>query len=117
MGVAHAKSHDTLTSREPNKMNGFLASVNNLQDAIVVSQNGADIIDLKEPSQGALGGLSTHTIQTIVDHLWETSVVSATVGDLEADISLILDRIEAVADTGVDYVKVGMFSQLSLIHI
>ena len=116
MGVAHAKSHDTLTSREPNKMNGFLASVNNLQDAIVVSQNGADIIDLKEPSQGALGGLSTHTIQTIVDHLWETSVVSATVGDLEADISLILDRIEAVADTGVDYVKVGMFSQRHIEH-
>jgi uncharacterized protein (UPF0264 family) len=26
-------------------------------------------------------------------------------------VPLILDRIEAVADTGVDYVKVGMFSQ------
>ena len=116
MGLAHAKSNHTLTSREPNNMSGFLASVNNLQDAIIVSQNGADIIDLKEPSQGALGGLSTHTIQTVVDHLWETSVVSATVGDLEADITLILDRIEAVADTGVDYVKVGMFSQRHIEH-
>ena len=92
-------------------MTGFLASVNNLQDAIIVSRNGANIIDLKEPSQGALGGLSVQEIHNVVDHLWESSVVSATVGDLEADVPLILDRIEAVADTGVDYVKVGMFSQ------
>lgn len=92
-------------------MTGFLASVNNLDDAILVSQNGADIIDLKEPSQGALGGLGLQEIHEVVDHLWESCVVSATVGDLEADVPLILDRIEAVADTGVDYVKVGMFSQ------
>jgi len=92
-------------------MTGFLASVNNLEDAILVNQHGADIIDLKEPSQGALGGLDLHQIHEIVDHLWESCVVSATVGDLDADVPLILDRIEAVADTGVDYVKVGMFSQ------
>lgn len=92
-------------------MTGFLASVNNLEDAILVNQHGADIIDLKEPSQGALGGLDLHQIHAVVDHLWESCVVSATVGDLDADVPLILDRIEAVADTGVDYVKVGMFSQ------
>lgn len=92
-------------------MTGFLASVNNLDDAILVSQHGADIIDLKEPSQGALGGLSLGEIHKVVDHLWESCVISATVGDLDADVPLILDRIEAVADTGVDYVKVGMFSQ------
>lgn len=97
-------------------MSGFLASVDNLSDAIIVKQNGADIIDLKQPSQGALGALSTSTIQSIVDHLWESSIVSATVGDLDADISLILDRIQAVADTGVDYVKVGMFSQAHIDH-
>ena len=92
-------------------MTGFLASVDNLQDAITVSQHGADIIDLKDPSRGALGGLTIEAIHTIVDHLWEKSIVSATVGDLDADISLILKKIEQVADTGVDYVKVGMFSQ------
>ncbi len=92
-------------------MSGFLASVDNLDDAVVVSEHGADIIDLKDPNQGALGGLDIETIHTIVDHLWEKSVISATVGDLEADVSLILERIGQVADTGVDYVKVGMFSQ------
>jgi len=92
-------------------MTGFLASVNNLKDAISVSNYGADIIDLKDPHHGALGGLPISIIQNIVDHLWEKSVVSATVGDLEADVSLILEKIGLVADTGVDYVKVGMFSQ------
>ncbi len=92
-------------------MTGFLASVDNLEDAITVSEHGADIIDLKDPSQGALGGLTIKSIHNIVDHLWEKSIVSATVGDLDADVSLILDSIEKVADTGVDYVKVGMFSQ------
>jgi len=92
-------------------MTGFLASVDNLQDAITVSEQGADIIDLKDPNQGALGGLSIDSIHAIVDHLWEKSIVSATVGDLDADVSLILEKIGQVADTGVDYVKVGMFTQ------
>ena len=92
-------------------MTGFLASVDNLKDAITVSEHGADIIDLKNPSEGALGGLTLEDIHTIVDHIWEKSVVSATVGDLDADLPLILERIKQVADTGVDYVKVGMFSQ------
>jgi len=34
-------------------MSGFLASVDNLEDAIKVNQLGADIIDLKDPKQGA----------------------------------------------------------------
>ena len=92
-------------------MTGFLASVDNLDDAITVSEHGADIIDLKDPNQGALGGLTINAIHNIVDHLWEKSIVSATVGDLDADVSLILEQIGKVADTGVDYVKVGMFSQ------
>ncbi len=92
-------------------MTGFLASVDNLQDAITVSEYGADIIDLKDPNRGALGGLSIDEIHNIVDHLWEKSIVSATVGDLEADVSVILEKIGQVADTGVDYVKVGMFSK------
>ena len=92
-------------------MSGFLASVDNLDYAITVNQLGADIIYLKDPKQGALGGLNCKLISEVVDQLWESAVISATVGDLEADVSLILDRIQAVADTGVDYVKVGMFSQ------
>lgn len=92
-------------------MTGFLASVDNLNDALTVSEHGADIIDLKNPSEGALGGLALEDIHTIVDHIWEKSVVSATVGDLDADLPVMLNKIKQVADTGVDYVKVGMFSQ------
>lgn len=96
-------------------MSGFLASVDNLDDAIVAADHGADIIDLKDPKSGALGGLDVEIIHSIVDHLWEKSIISATVGDLEANVTLILDRIGQVADTGVDYVKVGMFSQQHII--
>ena len=80
-------------------MTGFLASVDNLEDAITVSECGADIIDLKDPGSGALGGLSITEIHNVVDHLWEKSIVSATVGDLDADASLILEKIGSVADT------------------
>ena len=91
-------------------MSGFLASVDNLSDAIIAAEQGADIIDLKNPRQGALGGLEIDTLHKIVDHLWEKSLISATVGDLAADVALIMERIGQVADTGVDYVKVGMFT-------
>ncbi|MEJ2115924.1 MAG: (5-formylfuran-3-yl)methyl phosphate synthase, partial [Gammaproteobacteria bacterium] len=36
-------------------MTGMLASVRNLEEAMMVYQGGADIIDLKEPNEGALG--------------------------------------------------------------
>ena len=91
-------------------MTGMLASVRNLEEANIVYQGGVDIIDLKEPSYGALGAVPLKEIHHVVDNLWEKCLISATVGDLPADVSAIEDKVLQIAETGVDYVKVGMFS-------
>jgi len=92
-------------------MTGMLASVRNLEEAKLVFEGGADIIDLKEPNDGALGSVSLHEIHHVVDDLWEKCVISATIGDLPADYAKINEKISQTAETGVDYVKVGMFSE------
>ena len=92
-------------------MTGMLASVRNLEEAVMVYQGGADIIDLKEPNEGALGAAPLTEIHRVVDDLWEKCVISATIGDLPADQVKINEKVMQTAETGVDYVKVGMFSE------
>ena len=92
-------------------MTGMLASVRNLDEAKRVYNGGANIIDLKEPNDGALGAVSLSQILQIVDDLWEKCEISATIGDLPADYSKINEKVIQTAETGVDYVKVGMFSE------
>ncbi len=92
-------------------MTGMLASVRNLQESNIAYQGGADIIDLKEPNHGALGAVPLNVIHYVVDELWEKCAISATVGDLPADVAAIEDKVMQTAETGVDYVKVGMFSE------
>jgi len=91
-------------------MTGMLASVRSLEEANLVYQGGADIIDLKEPNEGALGAVPLSEIHHVVDDLWEKCVVSATIGDLPADSVQINNKVIQTAETGVDYVKIGMFS-------
>ena len=76
----------------------------------MVYQGGADIIDIKEPNEGALGAVPLSQIHHVVDDLWEKCIVSATIGDLPADSAQINEKVIQTAETGVDYVKVGMFS-------
>ncbi|BCG63096.1 MAG: (5-formylfuran-3-yl)methyl phosphate synthase [Methyloprofundus sp.] len=90
-------------------MNRMLASVNCLDEARTVQQIGADIIDLKQPALGALGALDTQLVQTIVSELGGTQPISATVGDLPMQAELISQAVQAMAATGVDYVKIGFF--------
>ena len=90
----------------------MLVSVRDVPEALLAAQGGADFIDLKEPRRGALGGLDVDTIASIVHALREHGgrlLVSATIGDLPmTDVGAILDRVDAVAACGVDYVKVGI---------
>ena len=90
----------------------MLVSVRDVAEALLAAQGGADFIDLKEPRDGALGGLAVATIAAIVDALREQRSglpISATIGDLPmTDVGAILERVDAVAACGVDYVKVGI---------
>lgn len=92
----------------------LLISVRDVAEALLASQGGADFIDLKEPGQGALGGLPVPTIRAIVEALRRQGLglpVSATIGDLPMQgLTRILECVQAVGDCGVDYVKVGIES-------
>lgn len=90
----------------------LLVSVRSVEEALLAAQGGADFIDLKEPNDGALGGLPVETIAAVIMALRERCItlpVSATIGDLPMHaLAVIRARVEAVAACGVDYVKVGI---------
>jgi len=90
-------------------MTGMLASVADLAEARQVREIGVDIIDLKNPAEGALGALPVADVGRIVSQLGRSRPVSATVGDLPMEADVVLSAAEVMAATGVDYVKIGFF--------
>lgn len=92
-------------------MTGFLASVTNVGEARIALEAGVDIVDLKNPVQGALGALPIVTIEEIVHFVDGRVPVSATVGDLPMQPTILCDAIAATAATGVDIVKIGFFGK------
>jgi len=90
-------------------MTGMLASVENLAEALCVLEAGADIIDLKSPSSGALGALPVETVKQIVVTLAGRRPISATIGDLPMEPARVAAAVETMAATGVDFVKIGFF--------
>ena len=95
-------------------MTRVLVSVRSVEEALIAAHGGADFIDLKEPGQGALGGLPPATIRAIVAALRDagsTLPVSATIGDWPMRaLAAIRERVQAVGECGVDYVKVGILN-------
>ena len=90
-------------------MTGMLASVTSVEEAQIVLKAGVDIIDLKNPEQGALGALQTHVVATVVKSISGKIITSAAVGDIESSDPSLSKLIVNMANTGVDYVKVGLF--------
>lgn len=90
-------------------MTGMLASVNSVEEALLVLHAQVDIIDLKQPEHGALGALDTETVQQIVQVIDHRCPISATIGDLPAQPELVFFAASVMATTGVDYIKIGFF--------
>jgi (5-formylfuran-3-yl)methyl phosphate synthase len=86
----------------------MLASVATLREAQLALQGGADLIDIKDATQGALGAASLSDSQHIVQALRGTAILSATVGDLPMEPSLLVQACAARAALGVSYVKLGL---------
>lgn len=92
-------------------MTNMLASVRSLDEALMALEGGADFIDLKEPSRGALGALDHAAVRICVQTVSGRKPVSATVGDLPAmDPKAMVDAVERMALTGVDFIKIGFFA-------
>jgi dihydroneopterin aldolase len=87
----------------------MLASVTGPAEAEVALDAGVDIIDLKDPSAGALGALPGETVRDAVARIAARRQTSAVTGDLPMLPDTVRAAAEAMAECGVDYVKVGIF--------
>lgn len=89
-------------------MTQLLISVKNLQEARLALAAGVDVIDLKDPSVGALGALDLVVTKEIVHLVNHQTQLSATVGEQHASIDALLADIKLRAETGVDFVKIAV---------
>ncbi len=97
-------------------MTQLLISVTSVEEAQIALAHGADFIDLKDPSKGALGALPLSTIQEVVAfvHLYDIHgkrLTSATIGDLPMQPELIIDKVVTLAASKVDIIKIGFFEE------
>ena len=90
-------------------MTQLLASVKSLDEARIALEYGADIIDLKDPANGALGALPLDTVARVVRMVGGRRTVSATLGDLPMQPQILCETAAQIAATGVDFIKVGFF--------
>ena len=90
-------------------MTGMLASVTSVTEANIALNEKVDIIDLKNPREGALGALDVDILREVVKSINGAITTSATVGDVNPNDPGLLKTINYIAATGVDIVKVGLF--------
>jgi uncharacterized protein (UPF0264 family) len=87
----------------------LLASVRSRDEALQALAGGADLIDFKEPAEGALGRLPDGVIRASLAVLNGARPTSATAGDLPLSPVPAVAAARGIAATGVDFVKIGMF--------
>lgn len=87
----------------------MLASVRDLDEARLVLDGGVDLIDLKQPADGALGALPASVIEEVVAFVAGRTLTSATAGNIEPDAERVQRAMDGIAATGVDFVKAGLF--------
>ena len=89
-------------------MTQLLVSVKNSEEAMLVLAAGVDIIDLKDPSMGALGALNLGITTEIVRLVNGQMLVSATVGEHHASLEVLVADIKQRAEAGVDIIKIAV---------
>lgn len=87
----------------------MLASVRDVHEAQIVLDAGVEVIDLKQPSDGALGALPPDVIRAVVRRVAGRATTSATAGNIGPDAAAVQAAMARIADTGVDIVKAGLF--------
>jgi uncharacterized protein (UPF0264 family) len=84
----------------------LLVSARNAADAAAALAGGADIVDAKEPSAGALGAVTIDVLREMISTVATARPVSAALGDAEDAVALER-RVRARAIEGVAFVKIG----------
>lgn len=86
----------------------MLASVSGPSEAEIALVEGADIIDLKDPAQGAFGAVSLDVVAETLKNVAGRRRVSAVCGELPMDPPRLVEAATTLAATGVDFVKLGI---------
>lgn len=89
-------------------MTQLLISVNNVEEALSALQAGADIIDLKDPRNGALGALDIATSAQIIRAIDGRVTLSATVGEQHKSIYELVDAIYSYHKIGTEIIKLAV---------
>lgn len=84
----------------------LLVSVRNAEEARAALAGGAEIIDAKEPTQGALGPVRIDVLREIVAAVGGMRPVSAALGD-SGDADSLASAAREAAEAGAMFVKVG----------
>ena len=93
----------------------ILASIKSLNEINLVLKKGVDIIDFKNPSEGALGALSINKINFFLNKIPKKQTTSATIGDISS-IKKIEQKVKLLSKTNVDFIKIGFFFDESKIN-
>jgi (5-formylfuran-3-yl)methyl phosphate synthase len=90
-------------------MTFLLASVTGPQEAEIAVRHGADIVDLKDPTTGAFGAVAPAAVSATVAAIGRRRRVSAVAGELAMEPDAIVSAASALAEAGVDYVKIALY--------
>ena len=89
-------------------MTRMLASVVDSAEADIALRFGADVIDLKDPRQGALGPIALDSARDTIAAVARRCETSATLGDPPYLEQALLTRARGLAAIGVDYLKLAV---------
>lgn len=87
----------------------LLASVTGPDEAETAERHGADIIDLKDSRRSAFGAVAPDAIAATLAAIDRRRPVSAVAGELAMEPERIERAASALADAGVDFVKIALF--------
>jgi dihydroneopterin aldolase len=87
----------------------LLASVAGPEEAAIALDGGADVIDLKDPAQGAFGAVTPAVLRATVATVAGRRKVSAVTGELPLHPGAVLPAVTALAEAGAEWIKLGLF--------
>ncbi|KAA2237513.1 (5-formylfuran-3-yl)methyl phosphate synthase [Salinarimonas soli] len=90
----------------------LLVSVRDTREAVEAAGAGADLVDAKDPDEGALGSLAPDTVRAITLAVGGRACVSAVAGEA-AGLGDLVTRIRVTAACGVGMVKVALSPALA----
>lgn len=92
----------------------LMISVVSSAEAQLALQGGAEILDIKNPAEGALGAQPPGVIREIADLVSQKASISAAIGDMPNLPGTAALAALGAAACGVEFVKVGLYGPRSV---